>query len=46
MRATAEYRMLRNRFLNLSLIKNMDAMIKHCYCHLGQIVLIKKILKN
>jgi hypothetical protein len=25
---------------------NIDAMIEHCYYHLGQIVLIKKLLKN
>jgi len=24
--------------------KNMDGMIEHCYYHLGQIVLIKKLL--
>lgn len=29
-----------------SCLRNMDAMIEHCYYHLGQIVLIRKILEN
>lgn len=27
-------------------LRNIDAMIEHCYYHLGQIVLIKKIVNN
>jgi len=29
-----------------SCLRNMDAMIEHCYYHLGQIILIRKILEN
>lgn len=29
-----------------SYLRNMDAMIEHCYYHLGQIVLIKKMLED
>lgn len=29
-----------------SYLRNIDGMIEHCYYHLGQIVLIKKLLKS
>ena len=29
-----------------SLQRNIDAMIEHCYYHLGQMVLIRKLIKD
>lgn len=40
--------LLANRFREVifdgTFLRNMDAMIEHAYYHLGQIVLIKKLL--